>query len=133
MGRRKAAHSFSRSGRRDRRRRTVRAARRWGRVLPLPLPLPARVLLPIDDVVAGLLVALAAHARSRDRARIVAVEELEAAGILVDPGRARAVGQDEDLRAVRVLVLRREPDRLLGWKAVARPTMGKEAAIVIGP
>ena len=49
------------------------------------------------------------------------------------PAGDRAVGQDQDLGAVRVFRLHRQPHRLLLGKAIARRTVRQERPVVVGP
>lgn len=76
---------------------------------------------------------LPALAGSGDHALVVAIEDLEYERPIVQFGRAGAVGQYEDLRAVRVAIGGGEPNGLILLEAVARAAMRQEPAIVVRP
>src|ERR1700755_2330917 len=72
--------------------------------LRLLLPAAARRLLPIDDGVPRRLVCLPALARFGHGRLVAAVEQFEAALVVADLFRPRAVGDEEELRTVGILV-----------------------------
>ena len=76
---------------------------------------------------------LPALAGSGDYAFVIAVEDLENERPIVQFRRAGAVGQHEDLRAVRVAIGGGEPNGLILLEAVARTPMRQEPAIVVRP
>jgi ABC-type multidrug transport system ATPase subunit len=105
------------------------------------LALGARLLLPaagvgllkIAEGMAGRFIGRPAPAGGGHRLLIAAVEQLDAEAEGADPVALGAVGEKQHLSTVGILVLDREPDRLLGGEAVLRRPMRQEAAVVIGP
>src|SRR5690242_351947 len=108
------------------------AGAKWAQALRLLLP-ATLALLPIGHRVAGALVVRPALARVGDALGVVAVEQLEAAFVLRELPCRGAVGEHEDAGAVRILVVDREPDRLLGGVAVGLAAMRQECVRVVGP
>src|SRR5262249_13595882 len=105
----------------------------YGLSARLLLPGAGVVLLEIAQRMAGRLVGRPAPPRRRDRLLVATVEELDAHPVAVEPIAGGAVGQEQNLGAVRILVLDREPDRLLGGESVLGGSMRQKAAVVIGP
>jgi len=83
--------------------------------------------------VAGRLHGPPPPAGGLQRFRIVAVEEVADPFEAVGMGGNRAVHGEKHLRAVRILVLVREPDRLSVRLSVAAGAVRQETPIMIGP
>ena len=64
-----------------------------------------------------------------DGGLVAAVEQGEAAGIIAERVRGRAVGQEQEGRAVRVFLDGGQPDRLFFGVAVGRRAVGQEAVV----
>jgi hypothetical protein len=90
-------------------------------------------LLPIGERMAGVLVGLPPRPRRLDRGRIVAVEQLEAAFEFRHAGGLRAVGEEQVLRPVRVLVRAGQPDRLIGGVAVGGAAVRNPGILIERP
>src|SRR5271170_7086335 len=88
------------------------------------LLLPARRrLLPIGQIVPDFARAAPTAARRLDRVRVVAVEDIGAAGKGLEVLGFEAVDQNDHRSTVRVLVLMGQPDRLQSRIAIARRTV----------
>src|ERR1700690_3049777 len=94
---------------------------------------PRRGLLPVGKRMAGSAAGAPASARRLDRVRIVAVEDVDAAGEAGESLALDAGCQKQDRRAVRVLNLVGQPDRLRRGVAIPRRAMRQETRLVIDP
>src|ERR1700736_2820896 len=95
---------------------------------PSSLLLPARLgLLPIGERMPGGLGLAPALARRLDRGRVVAVEEVDAAGEEGEIVGRDAVDEEQDRRVVRVVGAVAEPDRLVRRVTVAGRTVRQKA------
>src|SRR5947207_11032287 len=99
----------------------------------LLLPPAIGGLLPIDDGMACRLVGLPALARFGDGCLVATIEQLEAALVIGHAFGASAVGDEQESRAVWILVEVREPDRLAVGVAVPGGAMRQEAVGIMGP
>src|SRR5215831_3966683 len=99
-------------------------------------PLPASLLVrpPIGDIEALRLALAPARARGSDRVGILAINDEHDALISVGiGGHRRAVDQEAHRRAVRVIAVEREQDRLLARLSLAPSTVREEAVVAEGP
>ena len=114
-------------------RRRRLAGHAGGDGLGLLLPAARRRLLPVDDA-CGRPPCRPSSARGvGDGVLVAAVEQFEAALVVGDPVRARAIGDEQERGAVGVLVEMGQPDRLALGLAVARRAVRQEAVGVVGP
>src|SRR5205823_510417 len=90
-----------------------------------------RGLLPIGQAVAGRLGLAPTLAGGGDGALVIAIEQVDDAGEVIEIGRGAAVDQDQHRGAVRVLGIGAEPNRLLLRVAVAGRTVRQEAGVAI--
>src|SRR5207302_1362433 len=98
------------------------------------LSLPARCgLLPIGQIAPGFAGTPPTAARCLDRVRVVAVEDIGAAGERLEILDFETVDQNDHRSAVRVLGVMREPERLHRRVAVARRTVRQERCLLVAP
>ena len=68
-----------------------------------------------------------------DGGRVAAVEQFEAALIVADVRGSRAVGEEQELGPVGVIIRGRQPYRLVLGRAVLFGAVGQPRALFIGP
>src|SRR5260370_29059133 len=106
---------------------------RASRALGFLFPAAARRLLPIDHRMSRRLISLPALAGVGDGGLITAVEHVEAALVVAHSHRPRPVGDEQEARAIGVLLQMGEPYRLAVGLAGPRRAVPQEGIGVAGP